>query len=110
MNNFIPRQCEHIRDTGLRCMSPSMRDRDFCYYHRRLHDTSVLPGDSAYVMPALESEQAIQLATTHILRAMLKGKMDRRDAATMFAGIRLAQASIRRTEPATTKSIRWNWR
>jgi hypothetical protein len=104
-SEFVPRQCEHIRDTGLRCGSPAMRGRDFCYYHRRLHDITVLPGDSTYLLPALETEQAVQLAVTHILRALMKGKIDRPTALAMFAGIRIAQNSIRHAEDPALHSF-----
>lgn len=91
---YVPLQCEHILDTGIRCGSPAMREHDFCYYHRRAH-AKVLPGDTAYVLPVLETEEAIQLAVTHILRSVLKGKLDRREAATLFQGIRIAQATLK---------------
>ena len=94
---YVPRQCEHILDTGIQCGSPAMRGQDFCYYHRRAH-SNILPGDSRYVLPVLETEEAIQLAATHISRSVLKGKLDRRDAQTLLQAIRIAQATLKYTK------------
>ncbi|HYL13004.1 MAG TPA: hypothetical protein VEV41_08205 [Terriglobales bacterium] len=31
--------CEHIKNDGIRCGSPALRGRSFCYFHKRWRET-----------------------------------------------------------------------
>ncbi len=89
-------KCEHIMESGLRCGSPRMNGNHFCYYHRRLHETFILPGHRFYEMPSLDNAHGIQLALTHLASAIGKRLIDSKEARTMAWTIHLAQVQLKR--------------
>jgi hypothetical protein len=90
-------QCSHIMDCGRPCQTPPLKGQPFCYYHRRLHATFILPGHPEYTPPTLDSAEAIQIALNHIYVALAKGLLDRRLAGSMLYCIQLASQNLRNT-------------
>jgi hypothetical protein len=89
-------RCQHIVETGRRCGTPPMKGEPFCYYHRRLHQTHVLPGHRLYELPNLDNAHGIQIAITQLARALSKGLIDPKAAGKLAYSIQLAQVSLRR--------------
>lgn len=87
-------QCHHVMDSGRRCQTPPLKGHVFCYFHRRLHATFVLPGHPEYVPPVLDSRHAIQIAMNHVYLALSKGLLERRLATTMLYNLQLIQTNL----------------
>ena len=101
------RTCSHIKDDGVRCGSPAMKKHMFCFYHTRLYQHAVLPGDEDYRMPLLDSPQSIHLMAVHMLRSYLAGAIDHTQMADINATLRIALETQRRChEPFTEKVTR----
>jgi hypothetical protein len=90
-------QCNHIMDSGRPCQTPPLKGQPFCYYHRRLHATFILPGHPEYTPPTLDTAEAVQIALHHIYLALSKGLLDRRLANSMLYCIQLASQNLRNT-------------
>lgn len=87
--------CEHIKDDGVRCKSPAMHRRAFCYFHWRLHEHKLPVTEEGYEVPVIDSEASVVLAGTQIMRAVLSGKLDPRRAQVAMSCLRLAAQSFR---------------
>src|SRR5215813_11406984 len=94
-------QCQHIMDSGHRCGSPRMQRKEFCYFHNRLHESFLLPGQSHYEAPPLDNLQSISLAMTHVMRAQTKRLITSIEAKTMLYNLQLAQYNLRLIEKST---------
>ena len=97
--------CEHIKDNGLRCGSPAIRGRHFCYFHSRAHQPPVRIGDSAYRSPIVESTEALQIAVSHVLQALAMGDLPPKMANSMFYGLHLATKVLRMSKPLPETQI-----
>jgi hypothetical protein len=76
-----------------------MYRRQVCFYHWRLHRPTAAVTDPAYVPPILDSEASIVIASSHILRAVLSGKIDLRRAQVAMSCLRQAAKSFRLQHP-----------
>src|SRR4051794_26119584 len=94
------RVCQHIQDDGLRCSNPTMYRRQICFYHWKLHRPTAAVTDPAYVPPILDSEASIVIACSHLLRAVLSGKIDLRRAQVAMSCLRQAATCFRLQHPA----------
>jgi hypothetical protein len=92
--------CEHIKDNGVRCGTPAIRGRHFCYYHSRAHRPHAIVGEYNYCAPIPESREALQIAVAHVLQALSNGKLERKVANSMFYGLHLATKILRMPETA----------
>lgn len=82
--------CEHIKDDGVRCGSPALRGKEFCYYHFRIYETPFLPGEQDYRPPVLDSQHGIQLMLNHALHAYMLRTINHREMANIIQALRLA--------------------
>jgi hypothetical protein len=84
-----------------------MKKHMFCFYHTRLYQHAVLPGDEDYRMPLLDTPQSIHLMAVHMLRSYLAGAIDHTQMADINATLRIALETQRRChEPFAEKVIR----
>jgi hypothetical protein len=90
--------CEHIKENGSRCGSPAMYQRDFCFYHWRLHTWKTPITEPAYELPSLDTEAGVQLAAIHVLRSLIAGKIEPYKAQTMLSTINVIANSLRRNQ------------
>ena len=63
-----PRSCSHIRVTGQRCGSPSLRSEFFCYFHTRVIKGVQQRVDMLDSMALLEDCESIQFSIMHAAR------------------------------------------
>ena len=91
-----PPQCQHIKDNGLRCGSPALRGQAFCYHHQRIHHPRFRPGQKGYIVPALETPEAVTLAFRQIAQAAHDGTLALPVARLMLNAVRWAGASVRK--------------
>ena len=103
-------ECRHIMPNGARCHSPALRDKDYCYYHNRLHLRAkpAAPSGARHAaptdpeeplkLPVIEDRSAIQVALSQIFDALSSGKIDRQTAAVYLAGLRIATQAVERKQ------------
>jgi len=102
-------ECRHIMPNGARCHSPALRDKDYCYYHTRLHQrakssapSGARPAKSSpedpLKLPVIEDRSAIQVALAQIFDGLSSGKIDRPTAAIYLAGLRIASQAVERKQ------------
>ncbi|MGZ4789038.1 MAG: hypothetical protein ACXVZX_11010 [Terriglobales bacterium] len=87
--------CEHIMDSGPHCASPRMNNRNFCYWHQRLHTAHYLPNNPKYEPPVLDSANAVVLALNHVFRGQSRGLIDGKTARPLQQSLRLALQAFR---------------
>ena len=97
----IVRICEHIKDDGIRCGTPAVNGRHFCYYHCRAHHPGARISTRAYRSPIPDSVASLQIAIAHTLQALTSGDIPPKQANSIFYGIHLATKLLRLSKPLT---------
>ena len=97
--------CRHVKEDGTYCGSPSLRDREYCYYHltergRRLRRARALRDNLPYRIDiqSLDNPYAVRAALTDIVQALAAGQLDARIAGKMLYAIQQVTAANRRIE------------
>jgi hypothetical protein len=115
MSQLPPRfLCRHIRPTGARCGSPSLRNEHFCYFHHTTRrppaapvtDPELLhagPTHATFELPSLEDRPSIHLAIQEVARRIALNQLDPRRAALLLYALRIASANLPR-EPRETRT------
>jgi len=87
--------CDHIKDNGLRCGSPALRGRCFCYHHdREFRRLRILKTAGCKLVPGLKNPRDLRVATTNILRALRNGLLAPPDAVPMLYGLQIARSLL----------------
>jgi len=96
-----PVRCEHVKSNGVRCGSPALRGRRFCYYHFNL------VGPRVNVFPLLEDGNAIQLELGEIIRAVVDERIDTKRSRVVLYGLQIASHNLRHVnfEPGPRKVV-----
>ena len=87
-----PAQCEHIKTNGVRCGSPALRGRRYCYFHYNLIRPRV------NVFPLLEDANAIQLELGEVIRGLIDQRLDTKRAALILYALQIASGNLRRVD------------
>ena len=94
--------CSHIKEDGVSCGSPALKDRKYCRYHlrdrgRRLRRARALRDNMPYRLdlPALEDLAAVQVALSEIVQALGAGQLDPRAAGKMLYAIQQTTSVIK---------------
>jgi hypothetical protein len=82
--------CEHIKDNGLRCGSPALRGRHFCYFHSRAHNPTGRFGRRNYRVAVPEVGESLIIALTHVMQALATGDVPPKTANAMLYALSLA--------------------
>src|SRR5271157_3892079 len=97
--------CRHVKEDGLYCGSPALRDRKYCYYHllergRRLRRARALRDNLPYRLDiqSLDNPYAVRGALTEIAQALAAGQLDPRTAGKLLYAIQQVTATNRRIE------------
>ena len=113
--------CNYIFTRGTYCLSPAMRDQQFCYFHSRDHQRkrnleearSLKTSDhySKYPeqrelldpeiiesldIPSLDDGPSIQVAATNIIRAILSGHVSEKRGGLALYGLQVAAGNLKR--------------
>jgi hypothetical protein len=86
-------ECRHIRPSGIKCKSPALRTKPYCYYHLTLHgvrNPSATDDKQPIILPSLEDFSGIQIALHHVLGALSSSRIDPRRAGLYLRGLRIA--------------------
>ena len=93
-----PAQCEHIKTNGVRCGSPALRTRRFCYFHHRAHDLRHLlrrRPEAHLQLPLLEDANAIQMAIQQVAEAVLEERIDNKRAGLLLFAFQTAACNLK---------------
>ncbi len=83
-------RCRHGRADGAPCAAPHIKKGTMCYAHTRM--LAVRP--KALRLPPLEDVNGVQLAIMEVARAVIDGVIDRKMAALLFYGLRIAALNV----------------
>jgi hypothetical protein len=84
-----------VRTNGVRCGSPALKQRVFCYYHFK---ASCPPPVSCEITP-VETADGIQIAIGNVLQALDNDRIDIKKAVAMLYGLQTASSNLKRTNP-----------
>ncbi|MGI4826640.1 MAG: hypothetical protein ACRYFU_00360 [Janthinobacterium lividum] len=100
-------QCRHIFTDGRRCLSPGLRNEEFCYYHhtsrrpvQSLHTRR--KRSSTFTLPNPEDRSAIQQTIGEVLRRIASNDIDPRRAGLLLYGCQIASLNLPRTDAPTS--------
>ena len=105
------KSCTHIKISGLRCGSPSLRGEQFCYYHQRMHRGVRTPPQSRlHPLACIEDKESIQAALAEVINALLRNTIDMKRATLILRALHIAvkneaRASVRAQASNMVKEI-----
>jgi hypothetical protein len=83
--------CTHIKISGVRCGSPSLRGEQFCYYHQRMHRGVRTPSQSRlHPLACIEDKESIQAALAEVINALLRNTIDMKRATLIIRALHIA--------------------
>src|SRR5579859_3643481 len=83
--------CTHIRVTGVRCGSPSLRGEQFCYFHQRMHrGVRTPPQARLHPVAMIEDEESIQAALMEVINALMRNTIDLKRANLILRALHIA--------------------
>ena len=83
--------CTHIKISGIRCGSPSLRGEQFCYYHQRMHRGVRTPRQSRlHPLACIEDKESIQSALAEVINALLRNTIDMKRATLILRALHIA--------------------
>src|SRR5438552_2284114 len=94
-------QCEHIKANGLRCGSPALRQRRYCYFHFCAHDLRRRrrqQPNAPFVLPLLEDANSIQMAIQQVAEAVLEERIDNKRAGLVLFALQTAACNLKNTD------------
>ena len=104
--------CRHVKEDGIYCGSPALRDRKYCYYHlmqrgRRLRRARALRDNLPYRLEiqSLDNLYAVRTALTEIVQAVAAGQLEALSAGKMLYGIQQVTAINRRIEQMEAAAV-----
>ena len=99
-----PKSCTHIKVTGVRCGSPTLRGEQFCYFHQRMLRTVKYPASRIHHHALLEDEESIQASLMEVVNALLRGTIELKRAELILRALNTAVRNIRRVKFGVHKS------
>ena len=100
--NSIPR-CQHLKVNGTQCGSPALRRNQFCFFHKRWHETRIVlnanrarRGRAALDLPVLEDANSIQVSLMQVMRLILSGQVDPKTAGLLLYALQTASSNLSR--------------
>ena len=96
------RTCDHLKEDGVYCSSPALRDQRYCYFHLNARARRVQAACSQrrgepfrLHMPILDNPHAILSCIQQVLDALANDRIRARQAAVYLYGLQMAAASLR---------------
>src|SRR6478735_7043231 len=105
------KSCTHIKISGVRCGSPSLRGQQFCYYHQRMHRGVRTPPQSRlHPLACIEDKESIQAALAEVINALLRNTIDMKRATLILRALHIAvkndaRASVRAQASNMVKEV-----
>lgn len=82
--------CEHVRDNGLRCGSPALRGRHFCFHHSRAHAPGPRLGHRHYRSPLPETIESLQILIQQVTETLGSGPITEKAAGKLLYAVQLS--------------------
>ncbi len=108
----IPR-CQHIKVNGTQCGSPALRRNRLCYFHKSWQQTRIVLGanrarraPAVFDLPMLEDANSIQVALMQVMRLILSGQIDAKNAGLLLYALQTASTNLARTNFEPTVKTR----
>ena len=92
------KSCTHIKVTGVRCGSPTLRGEQFCYFHQRMLRDVRRPASRIRLSALLEDEESIQVALMETVNALVRGTIEVKRAELILRALNTAVRNIRRVK------------
>jgi hypothetical protein len=95
--------------SGLKCHSPALRGKAYCYYHTTIHRIGNPRSSEVKELeiPALEDTSSIKIALTQVIRALNSPFMDTRRAGLLLYGLQIgAQLTSRPSDQEPSQTVR----
>ncbi len=92
--------CEHVKDNGVRCGSPALRVRHFCYHHSRAHYPAGRLGERGYRAPLPETIESLQLQLQQIAEALGSGRLTPQAAGKLLYSVQLSTNLLKMKQSA----------
>ena len=105
----FPNRCQHIKVNGTQCGSPALRRNRFCYFHKlhheervelhldRLKDARARRRKLSITLPVLEDANSIQVTLMQIMRLIITGQIDGKNAGLLLYALQTASSNLPRT-------------
>ncbi len=102
----MPTTCTHIKVTGVRCGSPTLRGEQFCYFHQHAHRGVRKPPQSRlHPIAILEDEESIQASLMEVINALMRDTIDVRGAELILRALHIAVKNASRVMFATASKM-----
>jgi hypothetical protein len=99
----IVRICSHIKDDGIRCGTPALNGRPFCYYHSRAHHVGTRLGQRGYRASLQDTIESLQLTIMQVTEALGSGRISDKTAGKILWGVQIS-ANLLKTKAAQSAS------
>jgi len=107
----IPR-CAHIKTNGTQCGSPALRERRYCFFHKKWQGQRIAlnaqpPVPDTFTMPVLEDADSVQVALMQVMRLILAGQLDPKIAGLLLYALQTASFNLRqmKLEPSRRETV-----
>ena len=98
-SNMSSSICTHIKITGVRCGSPSLRGEQFCYFHQRMHrGVRTPPQARLHPIALIEDEESIQAALMEVINALMRNTIDLKRATLILRALHIAVKNAQRVK------------
>ncbi len=99
-------QCHHIKTSGVRCGSPAVRNKRYCYYHQRsrpllLNFARENENPQLFSLPVFEDAHAIQFTLRNVAHRLLDGAIDQKTAGLLFYALQIASSNLKQMKAET---------
>jgi hypothetical protein len=100
MQSSPANSCHHVRTSGVRCGSPALHDRRYCYYHQRsrpllLNFARDNQDPVLFSLPVFEDAHAIQFTLRNVAHRLLDGTIDTKTAGLLFYALQIASSNLK---------------
>ncbi|MBZ5647348.1 MAG: hypothetical protein LAN37_09015 [Acidobacteriia bacterium] len=85
-------RCQHVKSNGVRCGSPALLNRSYCYAHNNMHR----PSPDLDCLPPFEDANGIQCALMQVADAIVRDAIDYKHAALLLYALQIASANLKR--------------
>src|SRR5579864_2550859 len=90
------RSCTHIKVSGIRCGSPTLRGEQFCYFHQRMmRGVRTPPQARLHPIALIEDEASIQAALMEVINALMRNTIELKRANLILRALHIAVKNAR---------------
>ncbi len=95
------RTCDHLKEDGIYCSSPALRDQRFCYFHLNARARRVQAAGHRlhaepcrFQMPVLDNMHAVQAGIQQVVDALADNSIQNRRAALLLYAMQQAATNL----------------